>query len=178
MRGRPQCTCAKLLQSCPTLCDPMDYTPPGSSVHGDSPGKNTGVGCHALLQEIFPTQRSNLRPLYLLHWLAGSLQLAPPGKPAGRTSSWKTPIPVTSGSYVHFDLVTLQFGVCKYLKPLRKPFPMGSCHLGTWEKREAFCSALARWACSMLPSGKSSSPTTPTTPGDFIIKACLSRMLE
>ena len=46
-------------QSCPTLCDPMDCSPPGSSVHGDSPGKNTGVGCHALLQEIFPTQGSN-----------------------------------------------------------------------------------------------------------------------
>ena len=37
------------------LCDPMDYSPPGSSLHGDSPGKNTGVGCHALLQGIFPT---------------------------------------------------------------------------------------------------------------------------
>ena len=36
------------------LCDPMDCSPPGSSVHGDSPGKNTGMGCHALLQEIFP----------------------------------------------------------------------------------------------------------------------------
>ena len=33
--------------------------PPGSSVHGDSPGKNTGVGCHALLQGLFPTQGSN-----------------------------------------------------------------------------------------------------------------------
>ena len=43
-------------QSCPTLCDPMDCRPPGTSVHGDSPGKNTGVGCHALLQGIFPTQ--------------------------------------------------------------------------------------------------------------------------
>ena len=31
----------------PTLCSPMDCSPPGSSVHGDSPGKNTGVGCHA-----------------------------------------------------------------------------------------------------------------------------------
>ena len=31
-----------------TLCDPMDCSPPGSSVHGDSPGKNTGVGCHDL----------------------------------------------------------------------------------------------------------------------------------
>ena len=46
-------------QSCPTLCDPMDGSLPVSSVHGDSPGKNTGVGCHALLQGIFPTQGSN-----------------------------------------------------------------------------------------------------------------------
>ena len=38
---------------------PHDCNPPGSSVHGDSPGKNTGVGCHALLQGIFPTQGSN-----------------------------------------------------------------------------------------------------------------------
>ena len=46
-------------QSCPSLCNPMDRSPPGSSVHGDSPGKNTGVGCHALLQRIFPTRGSN-----------------------------------------------------------------------------------------------------------------------
>ena len=46
-------------QSCLTIDDPMYYSPPGSSVHGDSPGKNTGVGCHAPLQGIFPTQRSN-----------------------------------------------------------------------------------------------------------------------
>ena len=42
----------------------MDCSLPGSSVHGDSPGKNTGVGCHALLQGIFPTQ--GLNPLCLL----------------------------------------------------------------------------------------------------------------
>ena len=46
-------------QSCPTLCNPMDCSLPGSSVHGDSSGKNTGVSCHALLQGIFPTQESN-----------------------------------------------------------------------------------------------------------------------
>ena len=40
---------------------------PGSSVHGDSPGENTGVGDHALLQGIFPTQGSNPRLLRLLH---------------------------------------------------------------------------------------------------------------
>ena len=46
-------------QSCLTLCNPMDCSPPGSSVHGHSPGKKTGVGCHVLLQGIFPTQGSN-----------------------------------------------------------------------------------------------------------------------
>ena len=46
-------------QSCPTLCDPMDWSLPASSVHGDSLGKNTGVRCYALLQGIFPTQGLN-----------------------------------------------------------------------------------------------------------------------
>ena len=53
------CVLCSLAQSCPTLCDPMDCSPPGSFVHGDSPGKNTGVGCCAFLQGIFPTQGSN-----------------------------------------------------------------------------------------------------------------------
>ena len=47
-------------QLCPTLCNPMGCSLPGSSVHGDFPGKNIGVGCHSLLQGIFPTQRVNL----------------------------------------------------------------------------------------------------------------------
>ena len=55
-------------QLCPTLCDPTDCSPPGSSVHGDSPGKDTGVGCHFLLQGIFPT-----------HMQADSLPSEPPG---------------------------------------------------------------------------------------------------
>ena len=41
---------AKSLQSCPTLCNPIDGSPPGSPCPWDSPGKNTGVGCHFLLQ--------------------------------------------------------------------------------------------------------------------------------
>ena len=41
---------AKSLQSCPSLCDPIDGSPPGSAVPWDSPGKNTGVGCHLPLQ--------------------------------------------------------------------------------------------------------------------------------
>ena len=46
---------SEVTQSCPTLSDPMDCSPPGPLCPWDSPGKNTGVGCHALLQEIFPT---------------------------------------------------------------------------------------------------------------------------
>ena len=46
----------------------------------DSPGNYTGVGCHVLLQGIFLTQGSNSRFLCLLHWQAGSLSLALPGK--------------------------------------------------------------------------------------------------
>ena len=41
-------------QLCLTLCNPMDYSPPGSSLHGDSPGKNTGVGCHTLSPRDLP----------------------------------------------------------------------------------------------------------------------------
>ena len=57
----------------------MDCSPPDSFVHEDFPGENTRVGCHFLLQGIFPTQRSNLHLLRLLHWQAGSLLLAPLG---------------------------------------------------------------------------------------------------
>ena len=52
------CVCL-VIQSCLTLCDPMDCSLPGSTVYGDSPGKNTGVGCRALLHGIFPNQGLN-----------------------------------------------------------------------------------------------------------------------
>ena len=52
---KPNSKCS-VTQSCPTLCKPSLT---GSSIHGDSPGKNTGVGCHALLQGILATQGSN-----------------------------------------------------------------------------------------------------------------------
>ena len=55
---------AQLLQSCLTLSDPKDYSPQGSSRPWDPLGKNTGVGCHALLQGIFPTKGLNS---HLLH---------------------------------------------------------------------------------------------------------------
>ena len=59
-------------QSCPTLCDSVACSPPGSSAHGIFPGKNTGVGCHFLLQGIFLMQ--GLNPHHL-HWQADSLLL-------------------------------------------------------------------------------------------------------
>ena len=75
----PPCVCMLSLQSCLTLCDPME---PARLLHPwDSLGMNTGVGCHALFQGIFPTQGSNLHLFCLLHWQAGSLPLMPPGKP-------------------------------------------------------------------------------------------------
>ena len=51
----------------------------------DSPGKNTGVGCHVLLQGIFPNQGLNPQLFHLFYWQAGSLPLASsPGKPRGK----------------------------------------------------------------------------------------------
>ena len=75
---------AKSLQLCLNLCNSLDCSLAGSSVHGDSPGKNTGVGCHALLQGIFPTQGTNT---HLLPRQAGSLPLVPPEKSASFKSS-------------------------------------------------------------------------------------------
>ena len=59
------------------VSNPMDCSLPGSFVHGDSPDRNTGVGCHFLLQGIFLTQGLNLCLLHLLHWQAGSLPPVP-----------------------------------------------------------------------------------------------------
>ena len=79
-------------QLCPTLCNSMGYSPWGSSVHGDSLGKNTGVGCRALLQGIFPIQGSNPG---LLHrrWIL--YHLSPQGSP--RILEWVA-YPFSSGS--------------------------------------------------------------------------------
>ena len=57
-----ECCAVLSCSMCPALCDPVDCSPPGSSVHGDSPVKNTGVGSHSLLQRIFLTQRLNMGP--------------------------------------------------------------------------------------------------------------------
>ena len=72
--------CCSVAKMCPTLCDPMGCSPPGSSVRGNSPGKNIGVGCHALLQGIFLNQ--GLNPCLLLgrwilsHWATRDAHLS------------------------------------------------------------------------------------------------------
>ena len=70
--------CAELLSP---ACNTTDCNPPGPSVLGDSPGKNTGAGCHALLQRIFPTQGSNQHLLCLLHCRWILYQLSHQGRP-------------------------------------------------------------------------------------------------
>ena len=75
-----ECVHAKSLQSFSTLSNPLNCS--SLLCPWDSPGENTGVGCHALLQGIFLTQ--GLKPgfLCLLHWQVGFffLPLVPPGK--------------------------------------------------------------------------------------------------
>ena len=68
-------------QLCPTLCDLRDCSLPSSSVWGIFTSKNTGVGCHFLLQGIFPTHGLNPCLLLVLHWQADSLPLSHVGIP-------------------------------------------------------------------------------------------------
>ena len=88
--------------------DPTDYSPPDSSVHGDSPGQNTGEGCHTLLQGIFSNQGSNTglshcrQALYhlshqgsarILEWVT-----SPFSRVSSRLSNW-TRVSCTAGEF-------------------------------------------------------------------------------
>ena len=102
-----ECRAVLVTHSCPTLCDPVDCSPPGSSAHGDSPGKNTGVVCHALLQGIFPTQGSNSGLLHsrrILHHLSHQ----------GRPTTWEK-LPKNSTS-----TILCSFGIWNKLKRWKK----------------------------------------------------------
>ena len=70
---------AKLLQSCLTLRLYTKY-PARILCLWSSPNKNTGMGSHALLQRIFPTQVSNQSLFCLLNWQVGSSPLVPLGE--------------------------------------------------------------------------------------------------
>ena len=72
------CFLCLVAQSSPTFCYLMDYSPPGSSIHVDSPSQSTGMGCHDLLQGLISTQGFNPRLLHC-RWIL--LPSEPPGKP-------------------------------------------------------------------------------------------------
>ena len=93
--SRYACVCAYLItQLCPTLWNPMDCKPPGFSLHGNSPGRSTGVGCHAFFQGIFPAQGSNAdlphcrQILYCLSQQRSPRILEWVAYPFSRGSSW------------------------------------------------------------------------------------------
>jgi len=96
--------------SCVTLCNPLDCSPPGSSVHRILQAR-TLVGCHALLQGIFLTQGLNPCLLYLLHLRMGSLPLAIPGK------SWV--------SLTHLKMVSLVINIWASLVAEEDPLERG-----------------------------------------------------
>ena len=93
----------------PTLCDPMDCSPPGTSVHGNSPGRNAEVGCHALFQGLFQAQGSKPG---LLHCRRILYQLSHQGSPGilervaypfSRVSSWPrnwTRVSCSAGGFI------------------------------------------------------------------------------
>ena len=72
---------ASSLQSCPTLCNPVDCSPPDSSVHGILQARTLGVGCHALLQGIFPDPGIELESPVAPALQADSLPLSHRGSP-------------------------------------------------------------------------------------------------
>ena len=67
-------------QSCATLCDPMEFSLPSSSVHGNFPGKNTGASCHSTPGNL-PNPETELTYLVYPAWAGGFFTTAPSGKP-------------------------------------------------------------------------------------------------
>ena len=112
-------------QSCPTLCDSTDYSPSSSSVHRDSPGKNTRVGCHALLQGMCLTQGSN-PGLPHCRWIFLPADL--PGKPPQEHSSVQFSHSVMSNALRPYGLQHTRL-------PCPSPTPRvysNSCPLSWW----------------------------------------------
>ena len=111
-----------------TRWDPMDCNLPGSSVHRNSPGKNTGVGCHAFLQGIFPTEGSNPG---LPHFRRILYHLSHQGRPKGLKLSLKqNPEALTCSNY---ESSYKPFQI--YLRPLTN---QGDCALRRRKYTDSF----------------------------------------
>ena len=157
------------------------------------PGKNTGVGCHFLLQRIFPTQGSNPQLLHLLHWQAESLPLRYLGSPTqlyfnsktkANTYKWWEPmtfeLPPTAFSFLLFSFLSSRSLTPRRGSqenkgrplPLSSPYPSveRSSHLSHLRKADGPCFSSSRyWSsapgrCSRRELGVSS-PTQPTLAG-------------
>ena len=92
---------ARSLQSCPTLCNPIDGSPPGSPVPGIFPGKNTGVGCYFLLQCM--EVKSENEVFQSCPTLSNPMDCSPPGSPFmafSRQEYWSG-VPLPSPNYVY-----------------------------------------------------------------------------
>ena len=115
------CVCL-VTQSCPTLCNPTDCSPPGSPVPGDFPGKNSEVGCHALLQGIFLTQVSNAG---LPHCRQILYHLSHQGSQG--TTLLKYYSPISSGQLTFRGQVLSIFTTVNFITLKRNPVLFGFC---------------------------------------------------
>ena len=105
-------------QLCPSLCNPVDYKLTRFLCPWDSPGKNTGVGCHFLLQRIFPTQELKLRLSRLLHWQVDSL---PP-------HTWEAPPGLRHNLHADYSQIT----VCSPFLSCGLQTPKAKCLWAKW----------------------------------------------
>jgi len=144
-------------ESCLTLCKPMNCSLPGSSVHDNFPGKNTGVGCHFPLQGIFPTQRSN--PLLFFRKPKEAVQALKSDSLGSNSGS------TTWGSYL--TSLNLSFLISAPLFTHSTPFashshtkypPPQSLHLAL--PRGMLCPWLSSLLAPSLPSGFCSNITS------------------
>ena len=118
---------AKSLQSCLTLSDPIDGSPPGSPCPWDSPGKNTGVGCHVLLQCMKVKSESEVAqscPTLATPWTAA--HQAPPSMGFSRQEYWSG-VPLPSPKWSLACCILLQ---SSSYQPLQKQGKL----LGRWWK--------------------------------------------
>ena len=132
---------------CPTLCNPRDCR---LICPCDSPGKNTGVGSHALLQGIFPTWGLNWHLLCILHWQMGSLPLALPGKPPLSKQSCPTlkPNPETQSTLLKVLPASPSHHLTQALFP-HSP-PSWSLQTSALASDTSLCAALTHlvpWSC-------------------------------
>ena len=107
----PHAVLCLVTQSCLTHCDPMDCSPPGSSVHGDAPGKNTGVGSLSFLQGIFPTQESNrvscIAGRFFTSWATREVQMTPHPTPPRRYTPLEPGKLTLFGKRIFADVIKL-----------------------------------------------------------------------